>query len=167
MTKKLLMLLLCSVIFLAGCGGGTVQSGNGGDDPWDLFTQEEAEKVLGFEVEPELQKMEHAGQKLVLYAPLDEKETDFIQVSIVRDKDMDESFKESGNSAKKLFEDTKKDLADNQAVDGLGQEAFWVSGALHILTEGAYVTVSTGSKDDPKYLDRAKEVAVTIMGRMK
>jgi hypothetical protein len=165
MTKKLLMLLLCSVVLLSGCGGsGTVHKG--GDDPWDLFTQKEAEKVLGFKVEPQIQKIEDAGQKLVLYAAVDEKETEFIQVSVVRDENMGDSLKESGYNCKKLFEDTKKDLAGNKAVEGLGQEAFWSAGGLHIMSEGVYVTVSTGTTDKPEYLERAKEVAETIMERL-
>jgi len=174
-TKKLLMLLLCSVILLAGCGGGTVKTGDGGDKPWQLFTEEEAEKVLGFDVEQEVSMIDSKlDQRMVYYGSASGDESDFIQVSVAKNKEADKDSEKEGSNenepvytVEQLFEDAKTGLADSvQPVEGFGDEAFWYVGALHILKDGYYVTVSTGNTDDPKYLERAKEVAEIIMGRL-
>lgn len=171
--KKKLLVLLMSVLLVVqvGCGGvsigGNGNSGVVGHDPWKLFTEEEAEKVLGFDVEQDLQKMDESGQKLVYYGATSEDEKDFIQVSVARDEDMSDNLKQSGFNVGKLFEQVKQDFPDKQDVEGFGKEAFWANGALHILEEGVYVSISTGTPDDAKNLDRAKEIANTVMSRLE
>ena len=167
MARKVLLLFICCLLLLpAGCNA-PVKVGDAGDKPWDLFTQEEAEAILGFEVEPEIQKIDSMGQKIVFYGPVSDKETSFIQVSIVRNEEMEDSLKEQGYSVKQFFEETKKALPESpQTVKGFGDEAFWTSGALHILAGDVFVTVSTSHSDTPEALDRAKEVAGIVLDRL-
>lgn len=170
MVKKISVLLICSLLlFLAGCGGSS-KNGNAEDRPWDLFTQEEAEKVLGFEVEPEIQKIDSTGQRFVYYGAVQEDEKRFIQLSVVRSEDIEESLKEKGYSAKKMFEEAKNALSeDPQPVKGLGDEAFWISDntdALHVLVGEVYFTVSTNHGDSSKNLEMTKEVAQKVLSRL-
>ena len=166
MSKKIVLLVIsCLLLLQVGCGGGP-SGATGKDDPWDLFTQKEAEAVLGFKVEPELQKIEAAGQKIVYYGAVSKDKTDFIQVSVVRNEEMGDSLKEQGYTAKQLFEETKKNFSDSsQAVKGFGDEAFWTNGGLHILSDTVYITISTGDSDTPETLERAKEVAKKVMSK--
>ena len=143
MARKISVLLICSLLLLlAGCGGSS-KNGSPKDKPWDLFTEEEAEEILGFEVEPEIQKIDPAGQRFVYYGAVQEDEKRFIQLSVVRSEDMEESLKEQGYSAKKMFEEAQNALSDNpQLVEGFGDEAFWISDstdALHVLVGEVYL----------------------------
>lgn len=168
MYRKYLILIACCLLLLAGCGGSE-KSGEAKDKPWDLFTQKEAETVLGFEVKPEIQKIDAAGQRIVYYGSVSEKEKDFIQVSIVRDEKIDSSLKQKGYSVKQLFEDAKSTLPDISSVEGFGDEAFWSSGStdsLHILTGSVYITISTSHGDGSATLDRAKAIAEKVIKRL-
>ena len=171
MTKRLLMLLLCCFVLLAGCGGGN-DTYNGGDKPWKLFSKEEAEKVLGFEVEEDISKIEgKLDQKIVFYQSASDDKSDFIQVSVVKNKEEADDAKEESEDQEykvdQLFEVTKTTFEESmQSLEGFGDEAFWNEGALHILKGEYYVTVSTGHEDKPEYLERAKEIAEVIMGRL-
>ncbi len=172
--KKIVLMLLMLVLLVVpvGCGigiNGNGGNGNNGDvanEPWELYTEEEAESLLGFDVEPDLQKLEDAGQKLVYYGDASGEKEDFVQVAVTRDEDMSDSLKESGNNVAKLFEQIKQDFPDNEGVESLGKEAFWANNALHILEDGVYVAVSTGATDAAEGLERAKEIAATAMDRL-
>lgn len=167
MFKKISLLLICCLLLLqVGCGGSK-KSGEADGKPWHLFTEDEAEELLGFEVEPEIDKIDSAGQRLVFYGPKEEKETDFIQISVVRSEDMEDSLKEQGYNAKQLFEDAKNNADEPpKPVEGIGDAAFWSGGALNILAGEVCVTISTGHEDKPEYLERAKVIAKTVMSRL-
>lgn len=181
MRKRILLLLvICMLLLQAGCGGGTEKAeeekGDSGEakqnvvggaaNPWDLYTQAEAEAALGAKVTPEIKDGENhpLGQKIVFYDPgVDNKS--FIQVSIVAD----EGIKAEGSSAKQIYEETKKALGsgDNfQLVEGFGDDAFWGTNGLHILAGSSYIDISTGNSSDPANFELAKKVAETVLSRL-
>lgn len=169
MLKKLLLVLICGLmLFQAGCGGTKNKvSGEGLYKPWDLLTEEEAETLLGFDVESEIQKIDPLGQRIVFYGAVPEEEKDFIQICVVRNEDIEDSLKEQGQSVEKFFEEVKKESKEtSRPVKDLGDQAFWNMGALHILSDNFYITISTANTDSPKYLERAKEVAETVLSRL-
>lgn len=186
MSKKLLLgIILCMVLALAGCGGGEAEEpeanagGNGGNDrlasvvnPWELYTQEEAEAALGVEVtadekaEPEELK-NPLGQKIVFYDPVTDDTLRSIQVSIVQNEGMVDNLKEQEYDVKQLYEETKEMLSEGaQPIEGFGDDAFWGTMGLHILIDNSYINVAVGNSDDPANIEFAKNIAETVLSRL-
>jgi hypothetical protein len=68
-------------------------------------------------------------------------------------------------------EEEEEESAPPQKVDGIGEEAFWMSspigGALYVLQKNAFVRISIGGSDDQKTrLNKSKALAAKILGRV-
>lgn len=182
-TKRYLaLLMLCVILFAAGCGGsgkaGASQEDAGGAketetakvliDPGTLLTKAEAEAALGEQVkEPELKDTKNPlGQKLCIYKPVSEKSDRFIQISVVQNEGMSEKVRQNGTNVTQLYQDTKKNLTDAKPVSGIGDEAFWGTNGLHILKGNVYLVISVGNTGRPENLELAKGVAEKVVSRL-
>lgn len=171
------MLVVC-LLLLAGCGGGSEQAGEPEGDageaesaavgeavnPWDLYTQAEAEAALGEKCNADLKDTQNPmGQKIAFYDTASEDDFRFIQVGIVQD----EGIKAEGVSARQIYDDTKNALTDGaQPIEGIGEDAFWGTNGLHIFVGSSYINISTGNSSDPANLELAKQVAEVVLSRL-
>ena len=96
----------------------------------------------------------------------------FVQISLVATQNMNDSLRESGYSAAKLFEDSKKLLGKPKAISGLGEQAFWggsglkAGAGLHVLGEDAYLNITVASGDKKRNLEEAKSLAEKALERL-
>lgn len=175
------LIIFCVLLLAAGCGGGAdkaaAPAGSAGGaketakaliDPGSLLTKAEAEAALGGKVkEPELKDTKNPlGQKICFYEPVSEKIDHFIQISVVQNEGIAEKARQNGTSVTQLYQETKKNLTDAKPVSGIGDEAFWGTGGLHILKGNVYLVISVGNTSKPESLELAKGVAGKVVSRL-
>jgi len=138
-------------------------------NPCSLITKEEAEAALGEPVkEPEYEDTKNPlGQKLCHYNPNSESSQKFIQISLVQNEGMSKALREQEYSAAKLFQETKENLVEtHQPVPGIGEDAFWGTPGLHVLTGNVYFVIGVGNTDLPANLELAKSLAQKAVSRL-
>lgn len=159
-------------IFAAACGGdddtssngdtvgpkatatSATAGGSGGDSggkvtgyrPCDLLTKEEVEAVLGESLdEPETSITGNPlGQKLCWYGAASETSFAHVQLSVIREQDIQEALRKGGQSAKRLYTDGKALVEAGKAKDvpGVGDAAYRHGSSLTVLSGGTLLTVS-------------------------
>ena len=180
MTKIKWALMLMAGLLLAGvmaCGDDeekAASSAGGVLNPCLLVSQEEAAAALGGPVKAGQLKgaANPLGQSICFYEGQSEDALRFVQISLVATQNMNDNLRESGYTAAKLFEDSKKLLGKPKAVSGLGQEAFWggsglkAGAGLHVLAKDAYINISVASGKDQGNLKAAKQLAEKALERL-
>lgn len=138
----------------------------GQSDPCGLLTREEAETLMGEQVEDPEQKdtKNPMGQKICFYDM--HSSSRFLQISVVRTADMTAQIRKYGQSAAKVYHSTKEMLSPQENVPGIGDDAFWSIPGLHILKGECYVLVSVGNTSRPENLDLARRIAERVLSRL-
>jgi hypothetical protein len=183
----LVLLIFCVLLCVAGCGssaktgaprgdaGGAKETGTAKEliDPRTLLTGAEAESALGEPVkEPKFTDSKNPmGQKLCFYEPVDENSFKFVQIGLVQNEGMTKNLRDSGYNVKQLYEETKKNLIqDGNSVTGIGDDAFWGAGGLHILEGNVYLTIGVdvckGKIDKRENRDLEKNIANLVVSRL-
>ncbi len=130
-------------------------------EPEQLISQEEAQTLLGGEVEVEKTENAAVGQKICIYSEAEAESGSFLQISITQQAFMPEG---SPDTPESVFETTKEAFGGESAVvDGPGDETILVSGGYDILYKGYMLQLSAGNTDDAQtaaMLDAASEIAV-------
>jgi hypothetical protein len=132
-----------------------------------LVTKAEAEKILGVTLkEPELKNSNPMGQKICFFGAASETSFTFLQVSVIQTAAMPDRMKSSGMNAVKIYRGTKENMTSIKELKGIGDEAFWGTMGLHILTGDAYIVISVGSSSNPANMEKAKKIAALILKRL-
>jgi hypothetical protein len=186
MVKKSFVLLLSILITLvccAGCGGDMQTNANSPDkkskagsgkaqkavkkiiEPGQLISRTEAESFTGEKLK-DCQNDENpaVGMKKCFYGAASEDSGNFFQISVQQTLFMPQTALESGQNPKSIFENTKKILSEGRIdLNGLGDEAFIGTIALHILKGDYYITIRLGNpngKENRKKLEAAGRKAL-------
>lgn len=181
MAKKSFVLLLSILITLvccAGCGGDMQTNNNSPDkkskagtgkvqtavkkiiEPGQLISRIEAESFTGEKLKNgQCDEKPTIGMKKCFYKAASEDSGNFFQISIQQTLCMPQTALESGQNPKTIFENTKKILSEGRIdLNGLGDEAFIGTIALHILKGDYYITIRLGNpngKENRKELEAA------------
>lgn len=152
------------------------QSGDtkdGGYNPCDLLTKEEVEAVLGEAIdEPEKSITGNPlGQTLCMYGAAAETSFGYVQVSVIREKDIMESLRKTGQTAKKLYTEGKALFGAGkvQDVSGVGDAAYREGSSLTVLSGTTLFTVSAnikGTKPADLSTDVLKSLAEKALPRV-
>lgn len=181
MAKKSFVLLLSFLITLvccAGCGGDMQTNEDSSDkkskagtgkaqtaakkiiEPGQLISRTEAESFAGEKLKNgQCDEKPEVGMKKCFYGAASEDSGNFFQISIQQTLCMPQTALESGQNPKTIFENTKKILSEGRIdLNGLGDEAFIGTIALHILKGDYYITIRLGNpngKENRKELEAA------------
>ncbi len=146
---------------------------DGGYNPCDLLTKEEVEAVLGeaFEAPEKSITGNPLGQTLCMYGAAAETSFGFIQVSVIREKDIMDQLRKSGQTAKKLYTGGKVlfDAGKVTDVPGVGDAAYREGSSLTVLSGTTLFTVSAnikGTKPADLGTDILKALAEKALARM-
>jgi hypothetical protein len=167
------LLLIC----VAACGDDAEQASSqagGVLNPCMLISQEEAAAALGGAVKAgELKGAANPlGQSICYYEGQGENTVRFVQISLIATQNMNDNLRDSGYTAAKLFEDSRKLLGKPRKISGLGEEAFWggsglkAGAGLHVLAKDAYLNITVASGDSKRNLEAAKELAERALARL-
>jgi len=186
MEKKSLGLILSILITLvccAGCGGDLQTNDNSPNkkseagsgkahaavkkiiEPGQLISRSEAESFIQAKLKDGLFDEKPAvGMKKCFYGATSENSEIFFQISIQQALFMPQAALQSGQTPKAIFDNTKKILSDGRIdLNGLGDEAFIGTIALHILKGDFYITIRLGNpngKENRKELEAAGRKAL-------
>lgn len=176
---KWVLLLLAALLIasLAACGDDeeeTASPAGGVLNPCMLVSSEDAAEALGGPVkEGQLKGAANPlGQSICFYEGQAEGAMRFVQISLVATQGMNDSLRESGYSAAKLFADSKKLLGKPKAISGLGEQAFWggnglkAGAGLHVLGKDVYLNITVASGDKKRNLEEAKSLAEKVLERL-
>ena len=84
-----------------------------------------------------------AGRSFCLWLRPTEQPPDGTYVALVQDRAMAGAVRRTGFSASAVFTSAREKAAGSvDDVDGLGIDAFWTDGRLHVLTRGAYLSLA-------------------------
>jgi hypothetical protein len=181
--SKVLIILTMATFFLTyGCGesgSSTADTAAGTPEktsktnklisPCSLVTKVEAEKILGEPLkDPEIQNTDNnpMGQKICFFSSASEGSFIYLQISVIQTAAMPARMKSSGMNAAKIYHGTKENMTDIKELKGIGDEAFWGTLGLHILTNDAYIVVSVGSSGKPANMKKAQKIAELILKRL-
>lgn len=186
MAKKsfvLLISILLTLLCCAGCGGDMQTNGNSPNkktkadtgnaqttvkkiiEPGQLISRTEAASFAGEKLKKgQCDEKPAVGMKKCFYGAANEDSGNFFQISIQQTAFMPQTALESGQNPKTIFENTKKILAEGRIdLNGLGDEAFIGTIALHILKGDYYITIRLGNpngKEKRKKLEAAGRKAL-------
>lgn len=176
---KWVLTLLAALLLagLAACGDDEENSSSqvGGIlNPCMLVSPEDAAEALGGPVKAGQLKgaANPLGQSICFYEGQAEGAMRFVQISLVATQSMNDSLRESGYSAEKLFADSKKLLGKPKAISGLGEQAFWggnglkAGAGLHVLGKDVYLNITVASGDKRRNLEEAKSLAEKALERL-
>lgn len=148
-------------------------SGGSGYKPCDLLTREEVEAVLGEAIEaPETSITGNPlGQTLCMYSAAAENSFAYVQLSIIREKDIMEALRKSGQSAKKLYTEGKAlyEAGKVRDVPGIGDAAYREGATLTLLSGGTLMSVSAlvkGTQPADLSTDILKSLAQKALDRL-
>lgn len=135
-------------------------------DPCGLLTTQEMEALVGEPVsEPEQRDAKNPlGQRMCLYSTVSSSR--LIQISVIRTADMAQGIRDHGQNAVKVYTTTKEMLNPAEDVPGVGDDACWGTGGLHILKGEVYLLVAVGNTGKRENLDLARRIAGKIMLRL-
>jgi len=177
-SRVLIVLVITSLFLFFGCGDGDSSSESISQKsmskqgkiivPCSLITKTEAEEILGVTLKkPELQDSNNPlGQKICLYSPTKDVSFAFLQISVVQTSAMPPNMVSSAMNAAKIYKQTKENMTDIKELTGIGDEAFWGTLGLHILTGDAYIVISLGSSSNPANMEKAKKIAGVILKKI-
>ncbi|MCK9296000.1 MAG: hypothetical protein M0P70_13050 [Desulfobulbaceae bacterium] len=186
MKKKslgLILTLFITLVCCAGCGGDLQTKDNNPDkkaepgsgkahaavkkiiEPGQLISKSEAESFIQEKLKDGLYAEKPAvGMKKCFYGASSENPETFLQISIQQTLFMPQAALQSGQTPKAIFANTKKILSDGRIdLNGLGDEAFIGTIALHILKGDFYITIRLGNpngKENRKELEAAGRKAL-------
>jgi hypothetical protein len=158
-TVSVIGLLLCLIAW-------RTSSASDRSDPCALLTREEAASLAGEPVEiPEAQDSRNPlGQKMCLYHT--ESSTRLIQLSLIRNAEIQEKIRRQGQTAKKIYKTTTELLDPAERVSGIGDDACWGTPGLHILKGDVYLLVSVGNTSKRENLELARQIAMKVLPRL-
>lgn len=186
MVKKSLGLLLTIFVTLAccaGCGGDLQTKDNNPNkkseagpgkahaavnkiiEPGQLISRTEAESFTGEKLKDgQCDEKPAVGMKKCFYGAASGDSGNFFQISVQQTPFMPKTALQSGQNPKSIFENTKKILSEGRIdLNGLGEEAFIGTIALHILNGDYYITIRLGNpngKENRKELEAAGRKAL-------
>jgi hypothetical protein len=175
--KALIVLVFTALFLPCGCGEGGFSTPTGTDEalktgkfivPCSLVIKAEAEEILGETLkEPEPQDSTNTmGQQTCFFFPTSDTSFTYLQVSVVQTSAMPSRMVSSGMNAARIFQQTKDNMTGIKELEGVGDEAFWGTFGLHIMTGDVYIIISVGSSSDPANLEKAKKIALLILKRL-
>jgi hypothetical protein len=176
---KALIILVMALLFLpCGCGEGgssTAASTTSKTPKTDklitlcsLVKKAEPEKILGETLkDPELKNSNNPlGQKICFFSPTSEASFTYLQVSVIQTAAMPAWMVSCGMNAAEIYQQTKDNITGIKELKGIGDDAFWGTLGLHILTGNAYIVISVGSSGDPANMKKAQKIAELILKRL-
>ena len=118
-------------------------------EPNQLISRAEAEAFVGEALKDgQYDEKPAVGMKKYFYGAAGADAGKFFQISIQQTAFMPEAALAAGKNPKSIFDNTKNILAEDRIdLNGLGDEAFIGSIALHILKGNYYITIRVGSPD--------------------
>lgn len=136
-------------------------------EPEQLISKEEAEQILG-EAVLDGEKIEQpvVGQKLIFYDAQNEDSDRYLQISINQDAYIDNDFQ----STAAIYETTKDaidETAEEEEIDGVGEEYFFGTPGLHIFTDGYYLCIAAESSDSDAVLGILREAGALAVKNLK
>lgn len=179
----LLLIILVTLLCCAGCGGDLQTNDNSPDkkseagtgkaiaavnkiiEPAQLISRAEAESFVGEILkEGQCDEKPAVGMKKCFYGAAKADSGKFFQISVQQTLFMPKTAVDSGQNAKAIFENTKKILSEGRIdLNGLGDEAFIGTIALHILKGDYYITIrleTPNGKENKKELEAAGRKAL-------
>lgn len=170
-------IMVLMLLVVAGCGStaknsekqaGSTEKKTASSQVSDvrtLLTKAEATELMGEPIkDPDYKKDagNPLGQQLLFFSPVEDTAVRFIQLSLVQNEGMNENMRSSGYNVTQLFEDTKKNFTEITPVSGIGEQAFFTTGGLHILSGNYYLNINAGSDNQ----ELAKKVAAKVLPRL-
>ncbi len=166
--------LIVSAVLLSGCSGAKAPAGANSTnqsaklvEPEQLISKSEAAQLLGEAVkEGEKKEQPAVGQKLSFYAPLNDSTQTYVQIAVTQTAFMNNK----NNTPESLYNSTKANINDStkaMKVDGIGNEYFFGTAGLHILTDGYYLVIMTGNSNKPEIRTLMGEAAKIACKNLK
>lgn len=161
-------LLILTLIF-AGCGssGGSANSGSKTIiEPEQLISKTEAQTLTKLTLKDGA-KTEQAvvGQKIIFY---DSEATNtgvsFLQVSLTQQAFMPSG---SSNTPQSIYNSIKSTISSTARVEGVGDDAFFATPGLHILSDGYYIVIAAGNSDKASVQTVLKEAGLLAVQHLK
>lgn len=157
--QSLAMGLLCAALTVSGlvaaCGGNSTTDGAAapGIDPCSLVTDAEAGKALGVTVGPPERPSEanHPPALVTCRYVGPRGQGVAVMTVIVRQSD-------SPGTARAGFQSLRQQVQDTQAVDGVGDEAFFLGNQLNVLKGSTHLNI-TGDFDQATATGLARQAA--------
>ncbi len=136
-------------------------------EPEELISKEEAEQLLG-ETVKDGEKNEQAvvGQKICFYNAQNEDSLSYLQISITQTSFM----KNDGQTPESIYTATKEALietGEQRQIDGVGDEYFFGTPGLHILTDGYYLCIAVGNSDEEKVQQMLEQAGALAVGNLE
>lgn len=177
MKNVVLILFVCLLsLSILGCSKSDSENAETNKEPekaesldvCTLVTKEEAEEAIGMEVEDgEFTEQEAIGQKHCFYdGKEDSLKASFVQITLLRTEDMPDVVLDSGQTANSIYDDLKANVENKAAVEGIGDDAFWGTGGLYVITGDIYFNVAVGNTDVPENMEICKKLAEIVMTRI-
>lgn len=172
--KKMIIIItmFTLVISVFGCGSKDTESMDMNNEPkktesfdiTSLITKEEAENAIGMEVKDAIiTEQEAIGQVQCFYDGVElDIETGFVQLSILRTENMPDN----GQTVEGIYSDIKDNDLDKEAIDEIGDDAFWGTGGLHVLKGDVYFNISVGNSDVKGNIEICKNLAKIVLERL-
>ena len=140
-------------------------------EPNQLISRVEAEAFVGEALkEGQYDEKPAVGMKKCFYGAASADSGKFFQISIQQTAFMPEAARDAGKNPKSIFDSTKNILAEGRIdLNGLGDEAFIGSIALHILKGDYYITIRVGNpdgKENRKELEEAGRKALENLQKL-
>jgi len=162
-------LLILTLIF-AGCGSANSGSTSSGSktviEPEQLISKTEAQALTKLTLKDGA-KTEQAvvGQKIIFY---DSEATNtgvsFLQVSLTQQAFMPSG---SSNTPQSIYNSIKSTISSTARVEGIGDDAFFATPGLHILSDGYYIVIAAGNSDKASVQTVLKEAGLLAVQHLK
>jgi hypothetical protein len=135
-------------------------------DPCTLLTQEEAEHLAGTTFSPPQSQpaTNPLGQRICLYQSTSGDR--LIELSLTDSKAMTKEMRDSGQSAKTIYQDLKQAMAGTSEQPVMGDDAWWGTPGLHILQGEVYLVIAVGNTSKTENHDLARHLAQRILPRL-
>lgn len=164
----ILALLILTLIF-TGCGssGGSTSSGSKTViEPEQLISKTEAQALTKLTLKDGA-KTEQAvvGQKIIFYdSAATNTGVSFLQVSLTQQAFMPSG---SSNTPQSIYNSIKSTISSTARVEGVGDDAFFATPGLHILSDGYYIVIAAGNSDKASVQTVLKEAGLLAVQHLK
>ncbi|MEL7571269.1 MAG: hypothetical protein AAGU14_12010, partial [Eubacteriaceae bacterium] len=88
----------------------------------------------------------------------------FLQVSLTQQAFMPSG---SSNTPQSIYNSIKSTISSTARVEGIGDDAFFATPGLHILSDGYYIVIATGNSDKASVQTVLKEAGLLAVQHLK